>query len=184
MYNKYMKKDTIIINIAGGPGSGKTTVAAEVFSILKAKGYEVENVSEFAKELVWEGRNEAFDDRLYMHGEQNHRLMQMNGKLDFIITDSPLFLTSVYNNYYLKDKFPKSYNQMIDNMTLETFKLYNNKTYYLQRNTDYKTIGRRENKSTANKIDELIIKYLDDNNIEYKKLSLKDAAKQIVKDLF
>ena len=176
-------KNTLIINVLGGPGVGKTTIASDLFVRFKRKELDVEIVSEFAKELVWEGRNEAFDDRLYMHGEQNHRLMQMNGKLDYIITDSPLFLTSVYNSYYLKDKFPKSYNQMIDNMTLETIKLYNNKTYYLERNTDYKTIGRRENKSTASKIDELIIKYLDDNNIEYKKLSLKKAAKEIIKDL-
>lgn len=176
-------KNTIVINISGGPGSGKTTVAAEVFSILKEKGYEVENVSEFAKELVWEGRDEAFNDRLYMHGEQNHRLMQMNGKLDYIITDSPLFLTAIYNNYYLKDKFPKSYNEMIDTVTIETFKLYNNKTYYLKRNTDYKVIGRRESEETANIIDEMIIDYLDDKNIEYQKLSLCSAKDAIIEDL-
>ena len=178
-----MKRNTIVINIAGGPGTGKTTVAAELFSKLKEKGYEVENVSEFAKELVWEGRNEAFDDRLYMHGEQNHRLMQMNNKLDYIITDSPLFLTAVYNNYYLKDKFPKSYNQMIENVTLETFKLYNNKVYLLDRNTGYKIVGRRENKNTAKQIDEALIKYLDKNKIKYKKLSLDNAVENILKDL-
>lgn len=178
-----MKRNTIVINIAGGPGTGKTTVAAELFSKLKEKGYEVENVSEFAKELVWEGRNEAFDDRLYMHGEQNHRLMQMNNKLDYIITDSPLFLTAVYNNYYLKDKFPKSYNQMIENVTLETFKLYNNKVYLLDRNTNYKIVGRRENKNTAKQIDEALIKYLDKNKIKYKKLSLDNAVENILKDL-
>ena len=176
-------KNTIVINIAGGPGSGKTTVAAEIFSILKEKGYEVENVSEFAKELVWEGRQEAFNDRLYMHGEQNHRLMQMNGKLDFIITDSPLFLTSVYNAYYLKDKFPDSYNKMIDLVTLETFNLYQNKTYFLSRNTNYKNIGRRESEEVANKIDDLILNYLNINQIEYKKLDLKTAAQLIINDL-
>lgn len=178
-----MKRNTIVINIAGGPGTGKTTIAAQLFSKLKEKGYEVENVSEFAKELVWEGRNEAFDDRLYMHGEQNHRLMQMNNKLDYIITDSPLFLTAVYNNYYLKDKFPKSYNQMIENVTLETFKLYNNKVYLLDRNTGYKIVGRRENKNTAKQIDEALIKYLDKNKIKYKKLSLDNAVENILKDI-
>ena len=162
---------------------GKTTIAAELFSKLKEKGYEVENVSEFAKELVWEGRSQAFDDRLYMHGEQNHRLMQMNGKLDFIITDSPLFLTSVYNDYYLKDKFSKSYNKMIDLVTTETFKLYNNKTYLLQRNTDYKVIGRRENQKKALDIDKALLKYLKDRRIKYKSLSIDNATNEIIKDL-
>lgn len=178
-----MKRNTIVINIAGGPGTGKTTVAAELFSKLKEKGFEVENVSEFAKELVWEGRNEAFDDRLYMHGEQNHRLMQMNGKLDFIITDSPLFLTSVYNNYYLKNKFPKSYNKMIDTVTSETFKLYNNKVYLLQRNTSYKIIGRRENQKAAKDIDTALVQYLKTNKIKFKTLSLDNAVEEIIKDI-
>ncbi|MDO4198528.1 MAG: AAA family ATPase [Erysipelotrichaceae bacterium] len=175
--------NTIVINIAGGPGTGKTSVAAKVFSMLKKEGYEVENVSEFAKELVWEGRNEAFNDRLYMHGEQNHRLMQMNGKLDYIITDSPLFLTSVYNSYYLKDKFPDSYNRMIDNVTIETFNLYNNRVYLLERETDYHNIGRRENHKEALDIDNNIKRYLADNNIEYKIFKLDEAAEEIVKDL-
>ena len=178
-----MKRNTIVINIAGGPGTGKTTIAAELFSKLKEKGYEVENVSEFAKELVWEGRSEAFDDRLYMHGEQNHRLMQMNGKLDFIITDSPLFLTSVYNNYYLKNKFPASYNKMIDTVTLETFELYNNKVYLLQRDTNYKIIGRRENKKEALQIDEALIMYLKKNKIKFMSLSISDACEKIISDL-
>lgn len=178
-----MKRNTIVINIAGGPGTGKTTVAADLFSKLKEMGFEVENVSEFAKELVWEGRNEAFDDRLYMHGEQNHRLMQMNGKLDYIITDSPLFLTSVYNNYYLKDKFPKSYNKMIDNVTSETFKLYNNKVYLLERNTSYKIVGRRENQKTALDIDKALVSYLKNNKIKFKTLSLDNAVNEIIKDI-
>ena len=176
-------KNTIIINIAGGPGTGKTTVAAKVFSQLKAMGYDVENVSEFAKELVWEGRSEAFNDRLYMHSEQNHRLMQMNGKLDYIITDSPLFLTSVYNSYYLKDKFPKSYNDMIDLATIETFKLYNNRVYLLERETSYNVVGRRENQNEANDIDKGIREYLINNNIEYKTVPLENALNEIMDDL-
>ena len=169
-------KDTIVINILGGPGVGKTTIANELFVRLKKMGKDVEAVSEFAKELVWEKRDEAFDDRLYMHAEQNHRLMMMNNNLDYIITDSPLILTSVYNSYYLKDKFSSSYNSMIDEVTIQTWKLYNNKTFFIERSVDYETNGRRESEKQANDIDIKIKKYLEDNNIEYIKIQDRDNA--------
>lgn len=178
-----MKKETIILNIIGGPGVGKTTVASRLFAQLKKENFDVENVSEFAKELVWEGRNEAFKDRLYMHGEQNHRLMMMNGKLDYIVTDSPLILTSVYNDFHLKDSQSKSYNEMIHLVVKETWNLYNNKVYYIKRNSDYLTVGRRESEEQALKIDEAVLKYLKDNNIEYKVLNVDEAEEEILKDL-
>lgn len=178
-----MKRDTLIINIIGGPGVGKTTVASRLFAELKKENYDVENVSEFAKELVWEGRNEAFKDRLYMHGVQNHRLAMMNGKLDYIVTDSPLILTSVYNDFHLKDEQSKSYNDMIHLVTKETWNLYNNKVYYIKRSSDYLTVGRRESEEQALKIDEAVIKYMEDNNIEYKVLDVDNAEQEILKDL-
>lgn len=176
-------KNTIIVNIIGGPGTGKTTAASELFSKLKRLNYDVENVSEFAKELVWESNTEAFNDRLYMHAMQNHRLFQMKDKLDFIITDSPLILTSIYNNFYLKDKQSSSYNEMIDLMVKETWNLYTNVTYYIERETSYNMIGRRENISEALIIDEKIKEYMDQNNIEYKTVTVDNAVDVIYNDL-
>lgn len=169
-------KKTIVINILGGPGVGKTTIANELFIRLKKLGKDVEAVSEFAKELVWEKRSEAFDDRLYMHAEQNHRLMMMNNNLDYIITDSPLILTSIYNNYYLKNKFSKKYNAMIDEMSIQTWNLYNNITFYIERKADYNNVGRRESQKQAIDIDLKIKKYLKDHNIEYIKIKDRDNA--------
>ena len=177
-------KNTVVINILGGPGVGKTTVASDLFVDFKKRGFDVEIVSEFAKELVWEKRNEAFSDRLYMHAEQNHRLMMMNGNLDYIITDSPLILTSIYNHYYLKDLYPDHYNKMIDDVTLETFNLYNNVTFLLDRDVNYDTNGRRESADQAKDIDEAIIRYTDENKLEY--IEIKDrnkAVEQILKYL-
>ena len=177
-------KNTLIINVLGGPGVGKTTIASDLFVRFKRKELDVEIVSEFAKELVWEKRNEAFDDRLYMHAEQNHRLMMMNGNLDYIITDSPLILTSVYNNFYLEDKHTKEYNKMIDDVTLQTFNSYNNITFLIERETGYDTNGRRESLDEAKAIDERIIKYLEDNNIQYIKIKDREnAADEIIKYL-
>ena len=56
MENNYTKKKlmkTIVINLIGSPGTGKSTLASELFSKMKWQGYDVELVSEYAKELVW-----------------------------------------------------------------------------------------------------------------------------------
>lgn len=48
------KRKTCVINIIGGPGLGKTTMAALIFANLKKKGFIVEYVQEYAKKLVWQ----------------------------------------------------------------------------------------------------------------------------------
>ena len=45
---------TKIINIFGNPGSGKSTIAAYLFTALKSRNIEVELVTETAKDLVWD----------------------------------------------------------------------------------------------------------------------------------
>lgn len=45
---------TTVINLIGSPGTGKSTIAAELFARMKWLGFDVELVSEYAKELVWE----------------------------------------------------------------------------------------------------------------------------------
>lgn len=43
---------TIVINLLGAPGAGKSTLAALIFSKLKMKNIACEIVTEFAKDLV------------------------------------------------------------------------------------------------------------------------------------
>ena len=53
--------NTIVVNLWGGPGVGKTTCAWEIASELKKEGYVTEYVSEYAKELVWDEKIELLD---------------------------------------------------------------------------------------------------------------------------
>ena len=55
---------TTVINLIGSPGTGKSTIAAELFARMKWLGFDVELVSEYAKELVWEQRHETFKNEL------------------------------------------------------------------------------------------------------------------------
>jgi len=93
-------KKTLVINLIGAPGAGKSTISSRMFSDMKTDGLDVEIAPEYAKELVWEGRTETFKDELYLFAKQNHRMFRLNGKTDYIITDRPLILSQFYNTMY------------------------------------------------------------------------------------
>ncbi len=55
-----------IINLLGGPGSGKSTTAAGLFNIMKTEGMSVEFAGEFAKDLTWSERKFCLTDQFMM----------------------------------------------------------------------------------------------------------------------
>ena len=158
-------KNTIIVNLIGPPGVGKTTAMAGIFNILKTNDIDAEMVSEFAKELIYENRKDTMKDELYIFAKQSHRLFMVNGKVDVIITDRPLILTVLFNNLYGK----KSKN--LDNLVIEEFKNYNNINFFLNRNFPYKTNGRNESEELANKIGIGLKNILKNENISFIELT-------------
>ena len=150
-------KNTLVINLFGGPGTGKSTLMAKIFAELKTQGHDCEIVTEFAKDLVWEKRNETFKDELYIFAKQNHRLFRVYGKVDIIVTDRPLLLTNAYNQN----------DEELCNLCLKTFKQYNNKNFFIERQTIYQENGRNQSENEAIEIDNTIRKILDDNKINY-----------------
>ena len=137
----------LVINIFGGPGVGKSTLAAEVFAHFKKNKLNVELVTEYAKDLVWEERNNILKDQLYILAKQNRRLERLRNKgIDVVVTDSPLLLGKIYfdlynfndiNNISKKDS-------LLRELIIETFLSYNNMNVLLSRNKDfeYQTTGR------------------------------------------
>lgn len=90
-----MPQDTLLVNLYGGPGAGKSTTAARLFSVLKTSGQNVELVTEHAKDLTWEeGAKLSFQPAVM--GEQMWRLERLRGKVDVIVTDTPIMLSCVY----------------------------------------------------------------------------------------
>lgn len=56
---------TLIVNLFGVPGAGKSTGAAYIFSCIKMAGVNAELITEYAKDKVWERNDEAFRNQAY-----------------------------------------------------------------------------------------------------------------------
>lgn len=93
---------TIIINIYGAPGSGKSTLAAELYVDLKKKGKSVELVRECIKKWAYQGYKPTAYDQIYITNEQMREEASLYGKVEYIITDSPIALGTFYTRYYHK----------------------------------------------------------------------------------
>ncbi len=87
---------TRVVNCWGAPGSGKSTFAAALYSAAKRAGLSVELVTEFAKDLVWAERFGEMRDQLFMTATQNHRIDVLRGKVEWIVTDSPVAQGALY----------------------------------------------------------------------------------------
>lgn len=87
---------TLIVNLYGAPGAGKSVTAAELFAGLKKKGITTELVREHVKEFVWAGGNPGVFDELAFFGEQVRREAILYGKVRVLITDKPLAMHPFY----------------------------------------------------------------------------------------
>lgn len=152
-------KDTIVVNLFAGPGVGKSTMCSYLFSQLKKKSIDVEMITEFAKEKVWENNFGALDCQFFISGNQIYRTAICYGKVDVIITDSPICLGAQYN----KD------NPYLDKAILYEFNKYNKNAinYVIERTYPYDPNGRYQTKEEAIEIDMNLRKWLDHNNIPY-----------------
>ena len=166
---------TIVINLFGAPGVGKSTGAAYIFALLKMAGIEAELVTEFAKDKVWEGNTAVFENQAYIFGKQSFRLSRCANKVDVIVTDSPLPLSIQYNqNDISRDNFNK--------YVLDIFNSYENKNYYLTRIKEYSGNGRFQTEDESNQIGKEIIKILNDNNIEYRYVNGDESNYRFIAD--
>lgn len=156
--------ETLVVNAFGGPGVGKTTACWHIASTLKKKGIIAEYVSEYAKELVYEEKFDMLDDSMKNQTlilcEQDRRLKRLIGKVDVIVTDSPLLLSIIYANDKNKD---------FEEMVLKEFNKYNNFNLVVLRNTkqEYQQSGRKESLEESIKKDKEIMELLDSNKLLY-----------------
>lgn len=91
---------TKVINLFGGPNSGKSTVAAGLFFHLKLRHFHCEMVREYIKSWAWENKKPGTYDQPFIFGKQLRYESMLYGKVDYVITDSPLILSAFYEEFY------------------------------------------------------------------------------------
>ena len=171
-------KECLVVNLIGGPGTGKSILAAEVFSSLKRDGITCDVAWEYIKRKLREKALKVVQSQIYIFGKQQFQLFTMKDEVEVVITDAPLLLFSYYDKTrcpYLKD------------MVINEYKEYNNLLYFIERDLSvgYETEGRYQDLDGAKQVDVELKAFLDENGIQYKTIKGigSDSLETVLKDI-
>lgn len=164
---------SLFVNLYGAPGAGKSTTRAGVFYRLKLAGYNVEEVPEFAKDLTWEGRKFALGVQPYVFGKQLRNMLRVAGKVDVVITDSPVLLAGFYAGKYPNGSAPDSFQQMT---IASQAALQPSLNYYIHRVKKFNPAGRNETAKESDDISGELLRYLVDADVDYTVVSGNESA--------
>lgn len=167
--------NTLVVNFYGGPGSGKSTMTAHVFALLKWDGYNVEIASEYAKDKVWEGSTHVLGNQEYVFGKQYKRIKQLVGQVEIILTDGPLLHSIIYAD-------PEDH--VLTDIVVDRYRSFNNLDIFLQRQKKYNPSGRTQTLEEAKEIDErteqMLKKYV--HNLKYS-LGVRESAEALTEKI-
>ena len=158
-----------VINLFGGPGIGKSSIASGITYKLKKNHITCDNPYEFPKLLAWDENHSAIADQLYVLANQHRGIVKSYGKVDYIVLDSPILLSLTYRSYYKNNDYPASlYGESFDKMLLDVFNKYDNINIVLKRTDgNHNENERYQNLEESIDLDISIENSLIKNNIPY-----------------
>ena len=127
---------------------------------MKKRDIVTEYVPEYAKELVWDENYEALTNQEAIFEEQAHRINRLIGKVDVIVTDSPVLFSEIYgqnNSDKFKERIWNEHNSH-DNFNL-----------FINRSKKFEKEGRIHNLDESIEIDNQIKSMLEENLVYYKR---------------
>lgn len=151
----------LVVNLFGAPGSGKSTGASYIFSCLKLNGINAELVTEVAKDAVWDEAGAPFRNQAYLFGNQSYRISRCDGKVDAVITDSPLPLSILYNGR------PDVYTENFNKAVMDVFNSYDNLNVLLHRVKPYNPVGRNESEEESDGLFPKLKTLLEERGVEH-----------------
>lgn len=148
-----------------GPGAGKTTMRADLFSKLKRfviynnLPTQVEEVSEYVKAWAYENKKpEGFDQHYIFAKQQRLEERPLRAGVDVIVTDSPLALQV---SYAMRNGMPTAGCLL----TMSAFHEieYPSINIFLDRgNRPYVKCGRFEDEKAAREMDKRLLEFLEE----------------------
>jgi len=160
---------TLIVNLFGGPGAGKSTTRAGLFHLLKLDGASCEEVVEWIKYKVYEESTYVMTDQLYVFAKQRKWLRHMLGKVEIVITDSPILLSAIYDKEGDSDFYLNKFNE------------FDNLNFYINRVKPYNPVGRYQDEKGAKRVDETVLNFLSYNDIPFYTVDGDKNAPEFIK---
>lgn len=166
------------INLFGGPGAGKTALAAWLFYEFKRRRVNVEHVQEYAKILAHRKTPPKGWDQWHIWNKQQRREYEVlrEDRVAYTITDSPVFLASCYGEFNKAPGWQQL--QIASDLFDKEFPPLN---IYLERcDGIYVKEGRFQDLEQAKKIDRFVLSRLKKTKRKFYRFgTLKRAEKKI-----
>lgn len=163
---------TIVLNALGGPGSGKSTLAFGLMSLLKSRGEKAEFVSEHAKELTYRRDWAALANQDAVTREQDRRIRELIGLVDFVVTDTAIPMGIVYAD-------PTEFGDWFRSRCWQLHDSYTSFTVFVRRMKSYQTYGRKETEEEARRKDQEILDLFGPERIHYTVDGTEGAAEEV-----
>lgn len=166
---------TTVINLLGGPGTGKSTAAAQLFAEMKMRGMRVEHVQEYVKQWAYENKDVGPFDQLYIFGKQARKEYVLYNKVDFIVTDSPVLLSAFYEVKYTDHTMVKQ--ALPEYMRIARKAGVHHVNFVLQRRKPYDPVGRYQTEEEAREIDGEMEQFLRENGYWFDTVGCDDRSR-------
>ena len=164
--------DTLVINLIGGPCSGKSTVAAELFARLKKMGVHCELVSEYVKERIYEENKTMPLNQIPIFGMEYYSIVNKVGKVDCIVHDG-----SFINNIIYK----QGINPEFDTLVVSEYKKFINLDFFIKRgNIEFEDYGRIHNFKQSKELDKIIKDTYNNYDLEFIEVESRDAVDKMI----
>ena len=166
---------TQVINLFGGSGLGKSTLASGLYYEMKMRSLDVELVREYVKTWAWAGIKPGPFDQPYLFGKQCKYESSLYNKVEWIVTDSPLLLAPIYELHHKGESIIEPAAHRFLSFANENGIKHNN--FMLTRNKPFDTRGRYETEDEARKVDDLVRAKLTEWNYPFTEVNVGDEER-------